>query len=79
MKQVQSKNVERYGVFEVTFDGKTEGNPFVDAHVSGTFSDRMKPFGRMVSMTAAQPIKSASCHHLPAAIPTGLRAAAWMK
>ncbi|MDD3867816.1 MAG: DUF5060 domain-containing protein, partial [Eubacteriales bacterium] len=38
MKQVQSKNVERYGVFEVTFDGKTEGNPFVDAHVSGTFS-----------------------------------------
>jgi hypothetical protein len=34
------RSVERWGVFEVAVHGKTEGNPFVDYTVSGTFAGR---------------------------------------
>ena len=43
-----STTVQRWGVFEVAFPGKTEGNPFVDHAIKGIFAgdaEQMKVSG----------------------------------
>ena len=34
---MDSRTIERYGIFEIRFPGKTEGNPFTDYRIAGTF------------------------------------------
>ena len=36
------KQVEKWGVFEVEFQGPAEGNPFTDQEVTGTFESSVK-------------------------------------
>ncbi len=39
MEQIIKKEVEKWGVFEISLKGNSEGNPFADYNISGTFTN----------------------------------------
>ncbi|WP_330587962.1 DUF5060 domain-containing protein [Anaerocolumna sedimenticola] len=39
MEQVIKKEVEKWGVFEISLKGNSEGNPFTDYNIGGTFTN----------------------------------------
>lgn len=40
MAQAYPKQVERWGVFEIALPGRTDGNPFTDYEIHGTFTGK---------------------------------------
>ena len=61
MLKSYTKEGNKYGVLELVLEGPSEGNPFVEQWVKGSFSCDAERRMRKVFMMATESIDSVSC------------------